>query len=134
MKNWKVKEEGGFFTNEKKRFETEKEAMNWIKDNLPRGGIFSQSIHHKLFERSGLFTWKLKGCYIRDTVYTTENGEDVAEPLDNVVKACEHVKKHLDELQVKGITKCNAMFGIRANYLNMFCKKGCESSSFKVSK
>ncbi len=129
-KKWKVKEEGGFFGVTRSFFDTQKEADQYMKDHLPRGGIFSQAIHHKLFHRIGL-RWKLVGCYIRDTNYTKdENGEDVAEPLENIVLACQHVKDHLAQLDKEGKRTCNAMFGIRAEWLHMFCKKGCEISAF----
>jgi len=125
MKKWKVKELGGFFGNEQGFFDTKEEAEQHMKEHLPKGGIFSQAIHHKLFQRNGLLRWKLVGCYIRDTNYTKdEKGEDIAEPLESVVLACQHVKDHCD----KGTR--NAMFGIRASYLRMFCKKGCEVNAF----
>jgi len=132
VKKWKIKEEGGMsflFGNDKKYFHTKKEAEDYMKDHLPRGGIFSQATHHKLFERNS-FRWKLRGCYIRDTRYYTDNGEDLAEPLDDVVLACEHVKKHLDALDKAGKKKCNAMFGIRASWLRGFCPKHCELNPF----
>ena len=134
MKNWKVKEEGGMsflFKPDKEYFYTKEEAIAWMKEHLPKGGIYSQSVHHKLFERNGLFRWKLRGCYIRDTRYYNDNGKDLAEPLKDVVLACEHVKKHLDNLDKNGIKKCNQMFGIRASWLRGFCPKDCKLNPFK---
>lgn len=128
MKNWKVKEEGGLslFGEKPKYYNTKEEAMQEIKKTLPQCGILSQAVHAKLFERNGLFRWKLHGCYIHDTRYYTEDGNDLAEPLKDIVSACEHVKKHLDMLEKEGKTKCNAMFGIRASWIHTFCKKNCK--------
>ena len=111
---------GSFFKERPKYFNSKGDALNYSKEHLPHGGIFSQSVHHKLFERIGLFRWKLYGCYIRDTRYYNENGEDLAEPLENIVLACEHVKQHCDN------KNNNKMFCIRAEYLHIFCKKRCE--------
>jgi len=128
-KDWKIKEEGGMsflFDNKPEYFHTKKEAEDYMKEHLPKGGIYSQATHHKLFERNGLFHWKLRGCYIRDTRYYTKDGEDLAEPLDDIVLACQHVKEHLDKC---GET-CNQMFGIRASWLRGFCPKHCELNPF----
>ncbi len=123
LKQWKVKEEGSFlFSSKPKRFYDKKEAIKYIKKSLPHGGIFSQSIHMKLFERFGT-RWKLEGCYIRDARYFYEDDEAKAEPLENVVLACKHVKEHLDD------NNNNPMFTIRARYLKIFCKKRCEIGS-----
>lgn len=131
MKNWKVKTQGTFCMNKTEKFNTKDEAMKWIEENLPRSGIYSQAVHHKLFERIGLFKWKLIGCYIRDTKYTTnENGEDEAEPLENVVMACEHMKQYLGNMEKEGNKKCNSMFYIRANFIRIFCKKNCDNNAF----
>lgn len=119
FKQWKVKEEGSLlFPSRPKRFYDKKEAMNYIKENLPKGGIFSQAIHMKLFERNGL-RWRLEGCYFRDAEYSYKDGEAKAKPLGNVVLACKHVKEHLDK------NNDNSMFLIRAKYLHIFCKKNC---------
>lgn len=128
-KKWRVKELNSFFGDTNKYFDSRVDSENFMKEHLPKGGIFSQAIHDKLFERNG-FRWKLVGCYIRDTKYETENGEDVAEPLENIVLACEHVKQHLDKFNKEGKRTCNQMFGIRASYLRMFCKKNCELNPF----
>ena len=129
MKDWKIEKEGGMsflFDNKPQKFYTRKEAEEHMKKHLPRGGIVSQAVHHKLFERNGFFRWKLRGCYIRDTRYYTEDDKDLAEPLDGVVMACKHVKEHLDKC---GKT-CNQMFGIRASWLHNFCPKHCELNPF----
>ena len=93
--------------------------MKYIKDGLPKGGIFSQAVHMKLFERFGL-QWKLEGCYIRDARYFYEEGEAKSEPLENVVLACKHIKEHIDD------GNDNPMFTIRVRYLKIFCKKRCD--------
>jgi len=119
FKQWKVKEEGSIlFPSRPKRFYDKKEAMTYIKENLPKGGIFSQAMHMKLFERIGL-RWQLEGCYFRDSEYFYKDGEARAKPLENVVLACKHVKKHLDK------KNDNPMFLIKAKYLHIFCKKNC---------
>ena len=116
MKNWKVKKEGGMnllFGKEKpKYYDTEDKAMQGMKKNLPHSGIYSQSVHARLYERIGLFQWKHRGCYIRDSKYYKEDGEDLAEPLDNIVLICKHVKEHLDK------KTNNQMFLIRAKWLH----------------
>jgi len=116
MKNWKVKIEGEMsflFGKEKPKYYDSKDAsMQGMKKNLPHGGIYSQSVHARLYERIGLFRWKHRGCYIRDTKYYNENGEDLAEPLDNIVLVCKHVKEHCDK------NTNNQMFLIRAKWLH----------------
>lgn len=129
MKKWKIKEEGGMnflFDNKPNYFDTQEEAMKYIKEHLPQGSILSQAVHYKLFERNGLFNWKHHGCYIRDTKYYTKGGKDLAEPLDEIVLACEHIKNQLDKC---GKT-CNQMLGIRASYLRGYCIKDCKLNPF----
>lgn len=104
-----------------KKYQTKKEAIQAINNHLPKKGINSQTDYAKLYEKNNIF-WKFKGCYIRDTEYTTHNGEDIAIPCDNVMLICKHIKDNIDK-------KCtNTMFVIRAFWLH---KKKCNKCKVK---
>jgi len=119
MKKWKVKQKGGFFKTPTRRYNTKEEAIEGIKEHLPKGGIFSQSIHAELYAHKGLRSIH-HGCFIRDTRYYEENGNDLAEPLDDVVLVCKHIKEHCN----KGTN--NQMFLIRAEWLHRRKCNRCE--------
>jgi len=119
MKKWKVKQKGGFFREPTRRYDIEEEARDGMKKHLPKDGILSQSIYAELYERVGLF-WKHHGCFIRDTEYYSEKGEDLAKPLDDIVLVCRHIKEHCDA------NNNNKMFLIRARWLHRSICNRCE--------